>query len=511
MSNLIPQGTETFRNGEPAFVYNECYSCFEDQGNGLLFRLVNAQKKRWAFYNDTTDIIIRVKASFGAGSEIKALQRTELAELDGSGSSKYAFQATLEIEPGYTELFIEGSVNGFTIDFTTESAPAKNAKFENGGPSCEYDKVYKCFKNQGNGLLFRLVNEKENYWAFYNDTNEYTMKVVVEFDNTDEVTPLGDTQEKAKSGELAAEGAVVPVTYILYVQPCKTAMFVRGKPSVYKLSFAAEPLKPASPRGDGDVAYKNGKPDPEIIPHVDHAFKCFKEHDNGLLFRCVDDTNKIWAFYNDTTEYVMNVNVRFPPKKGGEDFAFAPNVQVLEDSEVPGGYIAATQVEPLQTAPFLVGPLGDIPYELAFSAQQADANRAVARPAYANGAPDLSKLQAERIDEVYKCFKDHGNGLLFRCVTYDKMEDKSQGSWAFYNDTTDIVAKVTVSFDDKAKVRALGQTKIDTDDEMGVVYRLEVRPGCTEPFVEGQIAPFTTKFTAAKTTAATPAAAPPAE
>lgn len=185
----------------------------------------------WAFYNDTSDTLVRVVAKFGAGSRLSALGSTRLVALpekmhgdaeslsmisdingavvyrgDGgvvpqpSGQSPasitdpvWVYQATLEILPEETQLFTEGIITSFFLDFHTEALPANNVVFENGAPSVEYHKVYPCFKHTGNGLLFRLVNMAENVWYFYNDTKEYNMRVVVDFAMPIEVEPLGDT------------------------------------------------------------------------------------------------------------------------------------------------------------------------------------------------------------------------------------------------------------------------------------------------------------------------------
>jgi hypothetical protein len=110
-------------------------------------------------------------------------------------------------------------------------------------------------------------------------------------------------------------------------------------------------------------------------------------------------------------------------------------------------------------------------------------------PLYENGHPDATVMP--HIDEVYKCFKEHGNGLLFRLV------DKANRRWAFYNDTTNIVASVKVEFHPKAQIERLGRTEALADPETGgVVFTLRVEPLETAVFVQGDVDVFTTKFTA---------------
>lgn len=110
-------------------------------------------------------------------------------------------------------------------------------------------------------------------------------------------------------------------------------------------------------------------------------------------------------------------------------------------------------------------------------------------PIYVHSGPDRAVIQ---YDEVYKCFKQHGNGLLFRLV------DTHQSRWGFYNDTADMVMAARVAFVPNAKVKALGKTLIQTDPEMGVIYTSSIEPLETVLFAEGEVHTFTTRFLAAK-------------
>ncbi|KPA82004.1 hypothetical protein ABB37_03181 [Leptomonas pyrrhocoris] len=541
MTELVPVESIHFVNGEPLCAFQECYRCFE--GRDLLYRLVNVEKKQWFFYNNTVDVIMHVHAVFSPGSVIKPLQRATLHVVPnaaGFSDDTCSTEVTLDVEPGYTESFIEGDVKGFNFEFRTEAAPAKDVAFEYRRPTEPYDKIYKCFKNNGNGLLFRLVDDKASRWLFYNDTRDFMMKVSVVFANGAEVRPLGKTAVTGAPPESGEKS----ISCVLHIAPGATESFIEGHPVTYTLDFAAEPVvPPALPKtAEEPVEYVHGGPDARVMPHQSHVYKCFKDHGNGLLFRIVDDYNNIWAFYNDTAEYVMTANMRFPHSSSVQ---VAPGVQVIADTEREGGVVAAVEVPPLATVPFLVGTPAT--YELAFSATPVQsppltpspstsaapstgdfprteavrdasasssppplattvlpavpaAAAAAAQPLpavpvpeelpmYAHGHPDPTIMP--HIDEVYKCFKEHGNGLLFRLV------DKTHHRWAFYNDTTDVVASVKVAFHPRARIELLGKAEAATEPETGtVVYTLRVEPLETAVFVQGDVDVFTTSFMA---------------
>ena len=547
MTELVPIESVHFVNGEPLCTFQQCYRCFE--GRDILYRLVNVEKKQWFFYNNTTDVIVHVRAVLSSGSVVKPLQRATLRVLPNSAGvsdETCSMEVTLDVEPGYTESFIEGDVKGFHFEFRTETAPAKDVTFEYRRPILpHYDKIYKCFKNEGNGLLFRLVDETAGKWYFYNDTRDFMMKVSVTFANRADVRLLGKTAARAAPPEAGEKSLLC----VLRIAPGQTEPFIEGNPATYTLDFAAEPIPVSalSKPPEEPVQYLHGSPDAAVIPHQSHVYKCFKDHGNGLLFRIVDDYNNIWAFYNDTIEYVMTTNMRYPRSSTVQ---VAPGVQLMVDTEREEGVIAAVEVPPLATVPFLVGTPAT--YELAFSAtpvQSLSASpspttsathstfdlpvvRPLAAPAaaasatslsasvpgtpgappaplapavapapypqppvpeetplYQNGHPDTAVMP--HIDEVYKCFKEHGNGLLFRLV------DRANRRWAFYNDTTDVVASVKVEFHPKAQIEPLGKTEAITNSETGgVLYVLRVEPLETAVFVQGDVDVFTTTFMA---------------
>ncbi|KAG5480763.1 hypothetical protein CUR178_05898 [Leishmania enriettii] len=91
------------------FPIDHVYRCF-DQQNGLLFRLVNNKRHMWAFYNDTTDYMMRVTVTFGPESSISALGKTRQTVLDEETGE---CRLVLDLEPGETQKFMRGEYNGF--------------------------------------------------------------------------------------------------------------------------------------------------------------------------------------------------------------------------------------------------------------------------------------------------------------------------------------------------------------------------------------------------------------
>ncbi|CCW66394.1 unnamed protein product [Phytomonas sp. Hart1] len=97
---------EGYKWGQPLYS-GETTSCFT---HGVLYRIIEKNNKnRWSFYNDTLDAKICVQFTFGPNSSIVALDNTTFETL-GDGS----FRATVNVYPMETELFIEGTVNGYS-------------------------------------------------------------------------------------------------------------------------------------------------------------------------------------------------------------------------------------------------------------------------------------------------------------------------------------------------------------------------------------------------------------
>ncbi|CAD2215178.1 Domain of unknown function (DUF1935), putative [Angomonas deanei] len=94
--------------GPKGFTYDEINQCFKAR-NGLLFRLVDTNSGRWAYYNDSKQYDMRVTVIFGPDSEIEPIGRTEMDVDEETGD----FICMTVVPPGKTELFIEGEVRGF--------------------------------------------------------------------------------------------------------------------------------------------------------------------------------------------------------------------------------------------------------------------------------------------------------------------------------------------------------------------------------------------------------------
>ncbi|CAD2213457.1 calpain-like cysteine peptidase [Angomonas deanei] len=113
----------------------------------------------------------------------------------------------------------------------------ENTEFLLGGPSVDFphSKVYRCFE-EGNGLLFRLVNEKRHTWAFYNDAKDYVMRVSVTFGNESSVKPLGETTQEMLNEETGH------CTLNLTINPGETQPFMRGEYNGFITYYDADPV-----------------------------------------------------------------------------------------------------------------------------------------------------------------------------------------------------------------------------------------------------------------------------
>ncbi|AIN97124.1 META domain-containing protein, putative [Leishmania panamensis] len=112
---LVKAAIPEAQHGGSSYKGTYCSKCFKTEGNGLLFRLVNDHEKKWAFYNDTQDFRIHVRATFGARSNIEALDNASMYQND---DGRYIVEVT--VNPQSTEMFIEGDVNGFRAHYDAE-------------------------------------------------------------------------------------------------------------------------------------------------------------------------------------------------------------------------------------------------------------------------------------------------------------------------------------------------------------------------------------------------------
>lgn len=484
MTHPVEISSVKFENGRPTIAYDKIFRCFQNQGNGLLFRLVQDKENLWAFYNDTKDSLMKVRARFGNYSKINILGNASLAPANDPGAlspppDSLEIEVVLDVYPGKTEPFISGLVNGFTIGFQTESLqPEDPVVFENGKPSVSYTKIFKCFKNSGNGLLFRLVDSDSKRWYFYNDTTEFVMKVTCEVESKKNIKLLGKSKMEA-SPDGKPGGAIVT----LAIHPGATEPFLEGNAGTYALSFVAEGLENDAPEDTSAMKYLNGTPNWRMVDRSSKAFRCFKDDGNGLLFRFIDEKNRQWCFYNDTVDLVMKVLVTFPVEEHAK-VQGAPNTETnVKDGKVE----IRLSVPPITTAVMLKGL--PVNYEVEYSAESANRLSPEERPSYVGPGPNRDVFP---YNEVYRCFKDRANGLMFRLV------DNNNCRWGFYNDTPDTHITAKVDFGADSKITPLGKTKMERDPQKGLVYVLTVAPRETVPFIEGEITSYVFEFTARK-------------
>lgn len=97
------------------------------------------------------------------------------------------------------------------------------------------DKVYACFE-QKNGLLFRLVDQRQRIWAFYNDTDKYEMRVSVTFGHESSITALGSTK-KAVINEETGSCQLDAV-----VMPGQVLPFMKGEYNGFKMVYEGIPV-----------------------------------------------------------------------------------------------------------------------------------------------------------------------------------------------------------------------------------------------------------------------------
>lgn len=95
-----------FKNGEPD-CQGEIMSCFDEPN--LLYRIIDPKEKTWAFYNDSLNYEMHVQFTFGKHSKLQPLENTTMEQND---EGQYVTEVV--VYPTETEMFVQGSVNGFT-------------------------------------------------------------------------------------------------------------------------------------------------------------------------------------------------------------------------------------------------------------------------------------------------------------------------------------------------------------------------------------------------------------
>lgn len=139
------------------------------------------------------------------------------------------FQYGLEAVLKGRELTLRDEENTFDL---IKVAPVEAT---NGTPQFKGTYAGKCFKTQGNGLLFRIVDEAANKWAFYNDTTDYRMQVQATFGSRSHIESLDRaSMDTTEDGHYVVEVSVGPLA---------TEMFIVGAVNGYKINYKAEPVE----------------------------------------------------------------------------------------------------------------------------------------------------------------------------------------------------------------------------------------------------------------------------
>lgn len=451
-------------------------------------------KERWAFYNDTTDTMMRVVGFFSSDSELLPEPTVEWEALprgssssgigntekdgyqasgrsgsgggDGSGrgsatgsgtasptASAAGYRGAVMVPPGATVPFVEGQIFGFRLEFHLEPLPALDVQFIHGAPSVFYSSLYRCFKNVGNGLLFRLVQHSgssaaaattdpsrdpdapPHRWFFYNDTLQYRMKVTVDFAEPSEVKPLHIAIPQDSNGGQGANsvpgtpgGLTHPqiliggtpsayphgVCYETVVTPQSTQPFIEGTPVEYRLDVIAEVIDTPLP---GTASSTN---------HHHHGGRSSRSS-SGRGSRDCDVTDGAGSSASAAGD--------------ANHHHHQHHTHLLQSDDPPSPSDATPLSSPIPAsssspAPSSSSPLAAVPSPLI--------TMPLPSRMFENGHPDPAIIP--HLSQVVPCFKENGNGLLFRLV------DEVHDIWAFYNDTRDyrMQAMLRISDDDAA-------------------------------------------------------------
>lgn len=103
-----------------------------------------------------------------------------------------------------------------------------------GGPVEEPQKTIKIFPEIKNGLLFRLLYDDGERWAFYNDTNQCEFHIRYFFSRDSEIEPLRNaTVTELQNGMKLVE---------IIVYPFETQDFISGTPGHFTSTIEAIPV-----------------------------------------------------------------------------------------------------------------------------------------------------------------------------------------------------------------------------------------------------------------------------
>ncbi|KAG5464159.1 hypothetical protein LSCM1_00339 [Leishmania martiniquensis] len=108
--------TALFLNGAPSVSGDEVSPCFQE-GNGLLFRVIDKKAKQWAFYNDTTNIDMHVHFSVGRNSAVE--WGPSLAGRVTQEACTGWYEGELLVPPLGTQVLLTGDVSGYRMRYST--------------------------------------------------------------------------------------------------------------------------------------------------------------------------------------------------------------------------------------------------------------------------------------------------------------------------------------------------------------------------------------------------------
>lgn len=105
-----------FRNGKPTMSCTSYVAMF----NNALYRISDSENKCWGFYNDSPDLIIHIAVLFDYDSQIVPLGDTTAFRIDdpeeGNEDDYGKYLCEVDIRPGETQLFVEGTITGWRVD-----------------------------------------------------------------------------------------------------------------------------------------------------------------------------------------------------------------------------------------------------------------------------------------------------------------------------------------------------------------------------------------------------------
>lgn len=108
-----------FWNGKPSVPYTHAYRCFQE-GNGLMFRLVDQATGTWSFYNDTLYYTITARIELGKRSKFAALDGASLS----FNSVTNLYEGSVTVPPRTTQRLLQGRVKGYDVYYTADGGPA---------------------------------------------------------------------------------------------------------------------------------------------------------------------------------------------------------------------------------------------------------------------------------------------------------------------------------------------------------------------------------------------------